>query len=50
LIVNGLQLLIFLHPAAPANLKAIGDLMKSVAKEVGTSDLPALEQEIADTE
>ena len=50
LIVNGLEPLVFFHPAAPANLKAIRDLMKSVAKEVGTSDLAALEQEIADTD
>ncbi len=50
MIVNGLQPLVFLHPAALANLKAIRDLMKSVAKEVGTSDLAALEQEIADTD
>ncbi|HVM62437.1 MAG TPA: TaqI-like C-terminal specificity domain-containing protein [Verrucomicrobiae bacterium] len=50
LIVNAIEPLAFFHPAAAANLNAIRDLMKSVAKEVGTSDLAALEQEIADTD
>jgi hypothetical protein len=50
LIVNGLQPLAFFHMSATDNLRAIHDLMKSVAKQVGTSDLAALEQEIADTD
>ncbi|MGD1019120.1 MAG: N-6 DNA methylase [Verrucomicrobiia bacterium] len=50
LIVNALQPLAFFHMSAADNLRAIRDLMKSVAKEVGTSDLAALEQEIADTD
>jgi hypothetical protein len=50
LIVNSLQPLTFFQMNAADNLRAIHGLMKSVAKEVGTSDLAALEQEIADTD
>jgi hypothetical protein len=50
LIVNGLQPLAFFQISAADNLRAIRDLMKSVAKEVGTSDLAGIENEIAETD
>jgi type I restriction-modification system DNA methylase subunit len=50
LIVNGLQPLAFFQVSAADNLRAIRDLMKSVAKEVGTSDLATVEHEIAETD
>jgi hypothetical protein len=50
LILNGIQPLAFFQMDAADNLRAIRDLMKSVAKEVGTSNLAAVEHEIADTD
>ena len=50
LIVNGLQPLAFFQVSAADNLRAIRDLMKSVAKELGASDLAAVEHEIAETD
>jgi hypothetical protein len=50
LIVNGLEPLAFFQPNAADNLRAIRDLMKSVAKEVGTADLAAVEREIDTTD
>jgi hypothetical protein len=45
---NGL--LAFFQPNAADNLRTIRDLMKSVAKEVGTADLAAVEAEIDTTD
>jgi type I restriction-modification system DNA methylase subunit len=50
LIVNGLQPLAFFQMSAADNLRAIRDLMKSIAQEVGTCDLAAVEHEIAETD
>jgi len=50
LILNGIQPLAFFQMDAADNLRAIRDLMKSVVKEVGTSNLAAVEHEIADTD
>jgi type I restriction-modification system DNA methylase subunit len=47
LVVNTLEPLVYFSPSAGDNLQAIGELMKAVAKEGGSSDLAALESEIA---
>lgn len=50
LIVHSLEPLVFFFPSAAENLRAIRDLMKTVAKEAGGADLAALEREIAETD
>src|SRR5207247_7666501 len=47
LLVNTLEPLVYFNPAAGDNLRAIHDLMKAIAEEAGSSDLAALETEIA---
>jgi len=47
LIVNSLEPLVYFNADAGDNLRAIRDLMKSVAEESGATDLAALESEIA---
>ena len=47
LLVNTLEPLVYFHSTAGDNLRAIRDLMKAVATEAGSSDLAALEAEIA---
>ena len=46
LLVNSLEPLVYFSPAASDNLRAIGDLMKAVAAEAGSSDLAAIEAQI----
>jgi hypothetical protein len=46
LLVNTLEPLVYFSPAAADNLRAVRDLMKSVAGEAGSADLAALEAEI----
>ena len=46
LLVNTLGPLAHFEPTEGANLRAIGQMMKAVAKEAGTSDLAAVEAEI----
>jgi type I restriction-modification system DNA methylase subunit len=46
LIVNTLEPLVYLQPAAADNLRVIRDLMKEVETEAGSADLAALEAEI----
>src|SRR5206468_11442616 len=46
LLVNTLEPLVYFHSTAGDNLRAIRDLMKTVAAEAGSSDLAALEAEI----
>jgi hypothetical protein len=50
LIVNGIEPLVFFLPSAADNLRVIRDVVKAVAKEVGTADLAAVESEIAETD
>lgn len=46
LLVNTLEPLVYFSGSAGDNLRAIKDLMKSVAKEAGRADLAAIESEI----
>jgi len=46
LLVNLLEPLVCFNAAAGDNLRAIRDLMKTVAEEAGSADLAALELEI----
>ena len=46
LLVNTLEPLVYFNPAASDNLRAIRDLMKTVAREAGAADLAAVESEI----
>jgi type I restriction-modification system DNA methylase subunit len=46
LIVNTLEPLVYFRASAGDNLRAIRDLMKSVAEESGSADLAAIESEI----
>ena len=46
LLVNTLEPLVYFEPTAGDNLRAVGQLMKAVAKEAGSSDLAAVEAEI----
>jgi hypothetical protein len=50
LILNTLEPLVFFHPTAADNLKAIRGLMNEVGKEAGTPDLASVEMEIAATD
>ncbi|MBI3414022.1 MAG: hypothetical protein HY043_01675 [Verrucomicrobia bacterium] len=47
LLVNTLEPLVYFTPAAGDNLRAIRDLTKAAAAEAGSSDLAAIEKEIA---
>jgi hypothetical protein len=47
LLVNTLEPLVYFHFSAGDNVRAIRDLMRSVAAEAGSADLAALEAEIA---
>jgi type I restriction-modification system DNA methylase subunit len=47
LLVNTLEPLVYFSASAGDNLRAIRDLMKSVAEESGSADLAAIESEIA---
>ncbi|HUA67495.1 MAG TPA: Eco57I restriction-modification methylase domain-containing protein, partial [Candidatus Saccharimonadales bacterium] len=46
LLVNGLEPLVYFNASAGDNLRAIRDLMKTVAAEAGSADLAAVESEI----
>ena len=46
LLVNQLEPLVYFNASAGDNLRAIRDLMKSVAEEAGSADLAAIESEI----
>ncbi len=46
LLVNTLEPLVYFQSGAADNLRLIRDLMKDVAKEAGSSDLPMIEAEI----
>jgi len=46
LLVNTLEPLVYFNASAGDNLRAIRDLMKSVAAEAGSADLAAIESEI----
>ena len=46
LLVNLLEPLVYFNASAGDNLRAIRDLMKSVAEEAGSADLAAIESEI----
>ena len=47
LLVNTLEPLVYFHFSAGDNVRAIRDLMRTVAAEAGSADLAALEAEIA---